>query len=84
MASVHDLTLNWIEKMPLKEKFLLIAFSEDEFLAENIQIDQEIYFLTKSFEVQEKYVVNGVVVERFLGYFLHNVYHSKFSSSNLF
>ena len=80
MASIHDLTLDWIEKMPLKEKFLLIAFSDDEFLAEHIQIDQEIYFLTKSFEIYEKYIVNGVVVERLLGYFVHNIYYSKFPS----
>ena len=76
---MQDLTLDLITEKPLEENFLLIVFSEDEFSAEHIQIDQEIYFMTKSFEVFEKYIVNGVVVERFLGYFVHNLFYSKLS-----
>ena len=69
-SSLNDLFLNWIDEKPYKKEFLLII--EDQWMSnseDDIEINQQIYFLTNTFEIHEKYTVNNHIVINKLGHF---------------
>ena len=77
-ASRHNLALKWVkETMRRNETFLLVIFSETAVSTENVNIDQQIYFLTESYDIFEKYKINGHLVRRKLGRFLNNDYQGE-------
>ena len=77
-ASTKNLPLKWVkDTMRRNETFLLVIFSETEVSAENVNIDQQIYFLTKSYDIFEKYQINGHLVSRKLGRFINNDYQGE-------
>ena len=77
-TSTNNLPLKWVkETMRRNETFLLVIFSEKEVFTENIKIDQQIYFLTMSYDIFEKYKVNGHLVRRKLGRFVNNDYQGE-------
>ena len=69
-SSFNNLFLNWIDENPYKKDFLLII--EDQWISnseDDIEINQQIYFLTNTFEIYEKYAVNYHIVINKVGYF---------------
>ena len=77
-ASKKNLPLKWFkDTMRRNETFLLVIFSETEVSAENVNIDQQVYFLTKSYDIFEKYQINGHLVRRKLGRFVNNDYQGE-------
>ena len=69
-SSLNNLFLNWIDENPYKKDFLLII--EDQWMSnseDDIEINQQIYFLTKTFEIHEKYTVNNHIVINKVGHF---------------
>ena len=77
-ASRHNLALKWVKETTRRnETFLFVIFSETAVSAENVNIDQQIYFLTKSYDIFEKYKINGHLVRRKLGRFLNNDYQGE-------
>ena len=69
-SSLNNLFLNWIDENPYKKEFLLII--EDQWMSyseDDIEINQQIYFLTNTFEIYEKYTVNNHIVINKVGYF---------------
>ena len=69
-SSLNNLFLNWIDENPYKKKALLII--EDQWMSnseDDIEINQQIYFLTNTFEIHEKYTVNNHIVINKVGYF---------------
>ena len=77
-ASTNNLPLKWVQNtMRGNETFLLVIFSETEVSTENVNIDQQIYFLTKSYDIFEKYKINGHLVRRKLGRFVNNDYQGE-------
>ena len=61
----------------MHEKFLLVIFSEMTMTTKNININQQIYFLTRSFEIYEKYNINGNIVKKKLGQYSKHIYYGK-------
>ena len=77
-ASRHNLALKWVkETMRRNETFLLVICSETAVSAQNINIDQQIYFLATSYDIFEKYKINGHLVRRKLGRFLNSDYQGE-------
>ena len=72
-----NLSLKWVKTLRRNETFLLVIFSETAVSAENVNIDQQIYFLAKSYDIFEKYKINGHLVRRKLGRFLNNDYQGE-------
>ena len=69
-SSLNNLFLNWIDENPYEKEFLLII--EDQWMSnsgDDIEINQQIYFLTNTFEIHEKYMVNNHIVINKVGYF---------------
>ena len=69
-SSLDNLFLNWIDENLYKKEFLLII--DDQWLSyseDDIEINQQIYFLTNTFEIYEKYTVNYHIVINKVGYF---------------
>jgi hypothetical protein len=69
-SSLNNLLLNWIDEKSYKQKFLLII--EDQWMSnseDDIKINQQIYFLTNTFEIHEKYTVNNHIVINKVGHF---------------
>ena len=69
-SSLNNLLLDWIDENPYKKKFLLTI--EDQWMSnseDDIEINQQIYFLTNTFEIHEKYTVNNHIVINKVGYF---------------
>ena len=69
-SSLNNLFLNWIDEKPYEKMFLLII--EDQWMPNstgNIEINQQIYLLTNTYEVHEKYTVNNHTVMNKVGYF---------------
>ena len=64
----HGLSLHWVNTMLYSGKFLFVLYNDVDIDSENIMINQQIYFLTLSMELYEKYVVNGHIVKQKLGY----------------
>ena len=69
-SSLNNLFLNWIDEKPYEKMFLLLI--EDQWMPNspsNIEINQQIYLLTNTYEVHEKYTVNNHTVMNKVGYF---------------
>ena len=69
-------TLDWINELENSKKFLLVISQDDRLLARNkeIKIDQQIYFLTPSLDLYEKYTINNVLIQQKLGHFVDGMY----------
>ena len=69
----------WISKQNLKCHFysqfendmkkLLMVFYDPFYLQKQININQQIYFVTKDNKVLEKYTINNHTITQFIGYF---------------
>ena len=69
-SSKINLFLEWIKEMPYERKFILFLLDQSVTdIEENIDINQQIYFLTASFEIYENYVINHHTILRKLGFF---------------
>ena len=69
-SSLNNLFLSWIDENPYEKMFLLLI--EDQWMPNssgNIEINQQIYLLTSTFEVHEKYTVNNHTVMNKVGHF---------------
>ena len=75
-VSKEDFTLDWIDELKDTEKFLLVISENDGHLGrdENINIDQQIYFLTASLDIYEKYKINNELIQQKLGHFSDGTY----------
>lgn len=69
-------TLNWVDKLWYSKNFLLVISQDDGLLDgnENINIDQQIYFLTLSLDLYEKYTINNKLIQQKLGHFVDGMY----------
>ena len=70
----NGISLKWVNESISSEKFLLILHSDNGILIENIRINQQFYFLNKSMDIFEKYMVNNHMIEQKLGYVSNNSY----------
>ena len=69
-SSKINLFLEWIKERPYEKEFLLIILNQNvPDIEESIDINQQIYFLTASFEIYENYVINHHTILRKLGFF---------------
>ena len=75
-TSEKGLTLNWINEFQCSKTFLLIISQADSLLDvnEEINIDQQIYFLTPSLDLYEKYIINNQLIQQKLGHFVGGTY----------
>ena len=75
-TSEKGLTLNWINEFQCSKTFLLIISQADSLLDvnEEINIDQQIYFLTPSLYLYEKYIINNQLIQQKLGHFVGGTY----------
>ena len=75
-TSEKGLTLNWINEFQCSKTFLLIISQADSLLDvnEEINIDQQIYFLTTSLNLYEKYTINNILIQQKLGHFVDGMY----------
>ena len=74
-SSQNNLVVSWITQKPFFEKFLLVLLTQNEPIPnEDIGINQQIYFLTSSFEVFEQYLINDCIVMQKLGHYSNNIY----------
>ena len=69
----QGLSLRWVDQLSTSETFLLVLLQEIRLGNENVEINQQIYFLTSSLELHETYTVNGHVVTNKLAYFVGNL-----------
>ena len=78
-TSEKGLTLDWVNEFQYLEAFLLIISQDDGLFDRNkdINIDQQIYFLTPSLDLYEKYTINNELIEQQLGHFAGGMYIPK-------
>ena len=78
-TSEKGLTLDWVNEFQYLETFLLIISQDDGLFDRNkeININQQIYFLTPSLDLYEKYTINNQLVEQQLGHFAGCIYIPK-------
>ena len=69
-------TLDWVDELQYSENFLLVISPEDGLLDgnEEIHIHQQIYFLTPSLDLYEKYTINNELIQQKLGHFVDGMY----------
>ena len=74
--SEKDSTLDWIDENQCSMKFLLVISQSDDLFDQNeeTKIDQEIYYLTASLDLYEKYTVNNIKIKQKLGHFVDGMY----------
>ena len=74
--SEQGMFLDCIQKLYYSENFLLVISQDDDLLDENeeIEIDQQIYFLTPSLDLYEKYTINNQLIQQILGHFVDDMY----------
>ena len=68
------LSLNWVKKFSNSENFLLVLQEKHDNVFENIQINQQVYFLTPSLDLFERYAVNDQIIVQKLGHFQNDSY----------
>ena len=70
--SEKGLTLDWLNELQYSKDFSLVISQDDGPLVRNqeINIDQQIYFLTTSLDLYEKYTINNQLIQQKLGYFV--------------
>ena len=69
-------TLNWVNNLQYSKNFLLVISQDDGLLDgnEDIKVDQQIYFLTLSLDLYEKYTINNKLIQQKLGHFVDGMY----------
>ena len=74
--SDEGVALDWNEGLQFSKNFLLVISQDDGFLDKNeeINIDQQIYFLTPSLDLYEKYTINNQLIQQKLGRFVDGIY----------
>ena len=74
--SEQSLTLHYIQELHNSKNFLLVISTEDGLLDgnEETDIDQQIYFLTPSLDLYEKYTINNQLIQQKLGRFVDGIY----------
>ena len=74
--SDQGVALDWNEVLQFSKNFLLVISQDDGFLDKNeeINIDQQIYFLTPSLDLYEKYTINNQLIQQKLGRFVDGIY----------
>ena len=73
-TSKMELSIHWITKEPFLEMFLLVVLNTNEIPTKKtnkINVNQQIYFLTLSQDVYEKYTINQHIIIERLGYFVN-------------
>ena len=75
-TSEKGLTLDWVNEFQYSNTFLLIVCQDDYLFDRNIDIniDQQIYFLTPSLGLYEKYTINNQLIQQKLGHFVGDMY----------
>ena len=74
--SEKGLILDWLNELHYSKDFLLVISQDDGLLVgnEEINIDQQIYFLTTSLDLYEKYTINNQLIQQKLGHFVDGIY----------
>ena len=74
--SEQGLFLDCIQKLQDSKKFLLVISQDEDLLDENeeIEIDRQIYFMTPSLDLYEKYSINNHLIQQKLGQFVDGMY----------
>ena len=74
--SKKGLAMDWHNELRYSKDFLLIISQDTDLLDgnEKIKIDQQIYFLTSSLELYEKYTINNELIQQKLGHFFDGIY----------
>ena len=75
-TSEKDLILDWVNEFQYSKTFSLIISQDDGLFDRNkdINIDQQIYFLTPSLDLYEKYTINNQLIQQKLGHFVGDTY----------
>ena len=73
MMAQTGLSLRRVDQLSTSETFLLVLLQDHE-IFDNIQINQQVYFLTPSLDLFEKYVVNDQTIVQKLGHFVNDSY----------
>ena len=73
------MSLSWVKKFSNSDNFLLVLLQEHDVVFENIQINQQVYFLTPSLDLFERYVVNDQIIVQKLGHFVNDSYDPNIS-----
>ena len=76
-TSKMELSIHWITQELYLEFFLLVVLNTNEIPTKKtneININQQIYFLTLSQDVYEKYTINQQIIIKRLGYFVNGTY----------
>ena len=75
-TSEKGLTLDWVDEFQYSKTFLLIISQDDGLFTRNkeITINQQIYFLTPSLDLYEKYTINNRLIQQKLGRFVGGMY----------
>ena len=75
-TSEKGLTLEWVDEFQYSKTFLLIISQDDGLFTRNkeITINQQIYFLTPSLDLYEKYTINNRLIQQKLGRFVGDMY----------
>ena len=66
------LTIRWVDQLLTSETFLLVLIHDHDFIFENTQINQQVYFLSPSLDLIEKYIVNDQIIIQRLGHFVND------------
>ena len=76
LMSEKGLILDWLNELHYSKDFLLVISQDDGLLVgnEEINIDQQIYFLTTSLDLYEKYTINNQLIQQKLGHFVDGMY----------
>ena len=80
-----ELSINWVIQDPYVEMFLLVVLNTTKIPTKKtnkININQQIYFLTLSQDVYEKYTINQQIIIKRLGYFVNKTYFDVTSIEN--
>ena len=74
--SEKGLNFDFIQELQYSKDFLLVISRYDGLLDgnEKINIDQQIYFLTPSLDIYEKYTINNQLIHQKLGHFVDGMY----------
>jgi hypothetical protein len=74
--SEKGFTLNWNDELKYSTKFLLVINQSVDLFDQNeeIKMDQEIYYLTSSLDLYEKYTVNNIEIKQKLGHISDGTY----------
>ena len=74
--SEQGLSLDWVQELQYSKNFLLVIFQDDGLSDKNeeINIGQQIYFLTPSLDLYEKYTINNELIQQKLGQFVDDMY----------